>query len=247
MNRHRLYLVLCVAILVGTLGCVAKTPVATSPKSAAKTLVGKEFEYNDLIYKIISDTECALTGNPDFICNDEMVIPAEVVYNSKKYSVTTVGRRAFIDCDGITTITFPSTMRKIEEQAFFGCGNLIALTLPSSVHTIGKEAFAECSDLRSISIPQSIEQMGTGVFKNCPMLSFVIFKSNIKELPAETFSNNPKLDRIFIYNPTPPRIGSECFNKYSQRIIIYVPANSISAYKTESDWKMFPTFRTLNQ
>ena len=67
--------------------------------------------------------------------------------------VTTIGNQAFMDCDGLTSITIPESVTTIGNQAFLGCHGLASVTIPNSVTTIGSQAF-HCFDLQSIVVAE---------------------------------------------------------------------------------------------
>ena len=66
--------------------------------------------------------------------------------------VTSIGRGAFENCDGLTDIVIPSGVISIEEGAFYYCSSLTSIEIPASVTGIGEMAFAACYDLRSIQV-----------------------------------------------------------------------------------------------
>ncbi|MCQ2313426.1 MAG: leucine-rich repeat domain-containing protein, partial [Paludibacteraceae bacterium] len=80
-----------------------------------------------------------------------VVIPETVTYNGITYSVTTIGERAFVLCDGLKSVTIPNSVTTIGDLAFGGCSGLTSATIGKSVTIIGNEAFASCSDLPSIT------------------------------------------------------------------------------------------------
>ena len=78
-----------------------------------------------------------------------VVIPASVTYNGKTYSVTSIGKEAFEDCTGLTSVTIPNSVKSIGDYAFDACSGLTSVTIPNSVTSIGNHAFGECSGLTS--------------------------------------------------------------------------------------------------
>lgn len=56
-------------------------------------------------------------------------------------SVTSIGERAFYDCEGLTSINIPNSVTSIGDLAFRGCSNLMSPSIPNSVTSIGTSAF----------------------------------------------------------------------------------------------------------
>ena len=96
----------------------------------------------------------------------EVTIPSK--HEGKK--VTAIGVNAFRDCEKITSVTVPSTVKTIGRAAFSGCESLKEVTIPSSVTSIGEEAFKECRDLLSVTLPKSVETVGANAFQTCTLL-----------------------------------------------------------------------------
>ena len=71
------------------------------------------------------------------------------------YTVVKIGKYAFNDIYGITSVAIPNTVTAIEGYAFNFCYGLSSLDLPASLTTIGERAFAYCS-LTSLEIPASV-------------------------------------------------------------------------------------------
>ena len=68
--------------------------------------------------------------------------------------VTSIGDKAFIECENLHEITLPSGVMSIGDGAFAYCSNLQEITLPSGVTCIGDETFYECENLHRINIPR---------------------------------------------------------------------------------------------
>lgn len=125
------------------------------------------FEVNGLYYKIGENNTVAVTeGNTNF--SGDVVIPSQVIYEGKTYSVTSIGVMAFDGCSGLTSITIPESVKSIGDEAFNHCSGLTSITIPESVEGIGWRAFYGCG-LTSITILGSpwIEE----AFNGCPLTS----------------------------------------------------------------------------
>ena len=51
-------------------------------------------------------------------------------------SVTSIGRSAFRECSGLTSVNIPNSVTSIKDYAFEGCSGLTSVTIPNSVTSI---------------------------------------------------------------------------------------------------------------
>ena len=80
-----------------------------------------DFEAGGIYYNISSSTDktVGVTYRGDYgsdYSNEytgSVVIPESVTCNGSTYSVTSIGREAFFDCDGLTSITIPNIFTSI--------------------------------------------------------------------------------------------------------------------------------------
>lgn len=81
----------------------------------------KEFplEIDGLLYTKLSETELRLDGGQ---VNDGLVVPSEVEYNEKHFTVTEINEEAFRDNGNVTSVHIPATIRKVGSRAFFYSG-----------------------------------------------------------------------------------------------------------------------------
>lgn len=63
----------------------------------------------------------------------------------KSHAIESIGRFAFYNCSGFTSIKIPEKVTSIEYGAFYGCSGLADIIIPESVTDIGDEAFYGCS------------------------------------------------------------------------------------------------------
>ena len=89
-------------------------------------------------------------------------------------SVTTIGWRAFYECDWIESITIGSSVRTIEPSAFVLCTSLKEIIIPSSVTGIDDWAFFLCESLERLTISRSVRKIGHGICASCPSLKEII-------------------------------------------------------------------------
>ena len=107
-----------------------------------------------------------------------VVIPESVTYNGATYSVTSIGRYAFYECTGLTSITIPNSVTNIGSGVFYGCSGLTSITIPNSVTSIEYHAFYECTGLTSIEIPNSVTSIESYAFDNCSSLKKALWFTN---------------------------------------------------------------------
>ena len=131
-------------------------------------------------------------------------------------SVTSIGDSAFYDCDSLTSITIPNGVTSIGDSAFRSCTSLTSITIPDSVTSIGNYAFYYCHSLTSVTIGNGVTWIGSCAFLNCISLTSVYCK------PI-----------------TPPTECSLMFEYNASGRTIYVPRNSVEAYKSAEYWSEY--------
>lgn len=125
----------------------------------------------------------------------------------------------FADCADIASVEIPNSVTSIGQNVFGGCSSLTSITIPNSLTSIGDGAFAECSGLTSIDIPSGVTSIGDSAFFSCTSLSSVIVKAT-----------------------TPPAMNISAFYNNAIGRKIYVPAESVAAYKAASGWSDYANY-----
>lgn len=137
--------------------------------------------------------------------------------------VTSIGNNAFYDCDSLTEIKLPSTLKSIGEGAFehsaleritipnsvtsinkytFSyCSNLVSVELSSGLKAIPSWAFEYCSSLESIVFPEGITGIGNDAFRGCYSLETITLPKTIKKIDNSAFQNCSSISKV-IYNGT---------------------------------------------
>ena len=135
----------------------------------------------------------------------------------------------------ITTLNIPSGTSQIGNYAFYYYGALTSVTIPNSVTSIGTYAFYNCSSLTSIVIPNSVTSIGSGAFNYCSGLKSVTIGNSVTSILSDAFYNCSSLTSVTIEATTPPTLTNTTFNN-TNNCPIYVPAESVDAYKQATNW-----------
>ena len=143
-------------------------------------------------YNIVDANPCFYSKNL-FINNEEVkgaiVIPEGIV---SLYST-------FCNLEGITEVTFPSTLKNICDSCFYNCGLQGSLNLPEGMTTIGEMAFAGCSGLEGeLVIPDTVEYIYDRAFANCNFSGKLIIPDSVKEVRSAILYNNPLITDVIL-------------------------------------------------
>ncbi len=130
-----------------------------------------------------------------------------------KYKGDIPENTSFVIKEGTVSIS-PDAFIKENRRIDYG---LVAVAIPNSVEIIGEYAFSQCRALRSVNIPSRVTTIESYAFSYCKSLTSVT--SEIVEplsLPSDVF-----------------------FNASVANATLYVPAESVEAYKNADQWKNF--------
>lgn len=131
-------------------------------------------------------------------------------------SVTSIGSYAFTNLDSITTLNIGSGMTAIEGSVFPSMIGLTAVTIPNTVTTIGLTAFYNCYSLKTVIIPSSVTRIEGGAFRECSGLTSITCLAT-----------------------TPPTMTNNSAFESTNNCPIYVPSQSVSAYKSATNWSTY--------
>ena len=142
-------------------------------------------------------------------------------------NLTSIGDRAFNDCNSLTSIEIPDSVTTIGDSAFGGCGSLTSIIIPDSVITIGEAAFSGCRSLTSITIPEGVTSIGNSAFGDCSSLTSIIIPDSVTTIGSFAFQGCGSLTSITLPS-TVTSIGANAFYDCSSLTSITIPSTLTS-------------------
>lgn len=104
-------------------------------------------------------------------------------------SVTSIGGRAFADCQSLASISIPNSITSIGDVAFSGCTSLTSIAIPNGVTTIGEYTFNHCHSLTSINVPNSVTIIGRTAFAYCYSLTSINIPNSVTSIGNYAFED----------------------------------------------------------
>ena len=215
---------------------------------------GKEsYDYNTEIQHIV------FAANVTFI--DQYAFKEcgnlESVTFAENSQLETISSWAFFRCGKLTTITIPASVTTLKgpvfresglQTIFFEEGSrlqtigngafdnipLTAISIPASVTSIGDDAFGNCAYLETVTFANDsqLESIGDIAFWYCYALKKITIPASVTSIGDDAFDNCPNLAAVTILAQTPPTLGKDAFIYTAENFRIYVPRESVDAYKT---------------
>ncbi len=106
--------------------------------------------------------------------------------------VTTVGKKAFAETNGLETVVFSSSLVSIGDEAFSQSTSLKEIFIPDSVQTIGNYAFSECDEVTVLTVGKDVLTIGHYAFYGLNKLIAVYFN-------AERATDFDSANNVFTY------------------------------------------------
>lgn len=150
---------------------------------------------------------------------------------------TTIKQYTFFNCEDLTSITIPNTVRVIEAYAFMNCYKLASISIPSTVEVIPQSCFENCQFLTSFSFSNNITAIRSRAFFGAGLLSANI-PSSVTTIYGQAFTACRSLNYVVVNATTPPTLYIGAFEN-TNNCPIYVPAESVDAYKSASNWSNY--------
>jgi len=223
--------------------------VAKGSASASVVVIPKHVIINGTTYSITGIRERAFYvsgyGNKN--------LSSLIISNTVKY----IGKSAFSSCSNLASVVFGRNVEEIGDESFRGCPisriefpNLKCLyklmlekgLLSSASHSIReRKIYIEDKEFKELTIPDGFISICNGAFKGCSGLTSVNIPNSVTSIGYSAFSGCSSLTSIIIKSDIPPAIiyysYPELFD--SDLLAIYVPQESLEAYKNADGWNIY--------
>ena len=120
---------------------------------------------------------------------------------------------------GVTDLIIPNGVTYISPSITYMYNKIESIVIPDSVTEIGYSAFAYSNKVTTITIGSGIKNIGSGAFRQCSKLSTIYCKAIVPPM----LQNNLCLEKV----------------NANQSYTIYVPQESVEAYKKAEYWKKY--------
>ena len=162
-------------------------------------------------------------------------------------SVERIGPGTFMDCPSLKTVTFedPTKLRYLGEPSydstFMDCHSLetINLTADTPITYMPTRGFMRNYKLKSIIIPDTVVDISDMALDGCSSLTEITIPAGVKTIDMQAFYGCSALTKVTCLPITPPIFHSTQQFDNTNNCPIYVPAESVSAYKAASGWSRY--------
>ena len=102
-------------------------------------------------------------------------------------NVTVLMSNLFMDCEELTSVSFPSSLKLIAFRAFSGCTALRQVKLPAGLSRLGRFAFSN-SGVEEVELPSTLDEIQDAAFNECHSLSSVTLHEGLVKIGGSVFS-----------------------------------------------------------
>lgn len=142
----------------------------------------------------------------------------------QRVPVTQIDQQAFVDCEKITQVNIPASVTSVGISVFYGCSSLTQATIGDGLTEISQTMFTNCTALKKLVIGKGVTKINNYAFTSC---------FNLKEITV--LASNP-----------PSVLSNTVFKYVSRDIPVYVPLESLAAYKAAEVWKEFTNLQPIS-
>ena len=185
----------------------------------------------------ITDVEVGtcVTTIGDNLCNEFLSLTSATIPNN----VVTIEESAFRRCPLLPSLAVPSGVTVIPDAMADADFVLSSTTIPNNTTSIGIEAYMDCLSLLDITIPSSVTYIGDSAFRS----SYWSEEGSKYQYDLMVYMNAHRT--VTCLATTPPTLAeSDAFSIITggrdiAAYPIFVPAQSVNAYKTATNWSVY--------
>lgn len=132
----------------------------------------------------------------------------------------------------LTGVLLQEGITSINSKLFMGDSNITSVILPSTMSDTGSEGFRQTTSLTYVYMPEGVNTIAWSCFRGCTRLPSITLPSTIRSLSNYAFNGCSSLASMTVLATTPPTLGTNALPGTSTLQAIYVPYDSVNAYKT---------------
>ena len=199
-------------------------------------------EVDGIYYGLIGTQRAYVTHPGDWSAGytGEVVIPSQISYGGRTYTVTSVDENTFAGCDELTSVLLPPTVRAVSSCAFVGCSSLRQVSLPETIEGFGSCVFTGCTSLEQAILPRHAEFVDTLTFYCCASLTSLVLPHRIQKVCQGALEHLPSLTDLYCFSSVPPVAEPGAFTLSDQQhCTLHVPAEAADLYRESPLWSDF--------
>lgn len=174
-------------------------------------------------------------------------------------TISQIGSFTFRDCTYLNSVSFPSSLKRVDREAFNGCINLTKTNF-ASIESLCDIYFSDDTsnplyfthklfiageEITDLVIPESVKEINYHTFNSCPYLTSITFPESTQYIYGNNFTDCHNLKSITLQSSTPPVFLIETsFLNIERSCAIYIPENALSKYLS-SCWGIFENIKGL--
>ena len=166
--------------------CILLTCMLCSISAKAEFDTRVRYGIGNLYYYLDFSSMEAIIA-PDNSYSGSLVIPEKLYSRYGTFTITGIYASAFENCDDLTSVTIPNSVKSIGDNAFSSCTGLTSITIPNSVTSIGNNAFDYCKNLTPVTIPNSVTTIGDYAFWVCESLKSITIPNSVTSIERYAF------------------------------------------------------------
>ncbi len=224
--------------------CTSLSGITIPP--SVTTIGWGAFQHCDSLTEITIPNSVSTLGRVAFsLCPNLEIINVEAgnpTYHSAGNCIIETAKRTLHTGCKNSTIPTDGSVTAIDTTAFFYCTSLTKITIPNNITSIGISAFACCSNLTSVTIGSGVTYIDELAFDYCTKLTEITCKAITPPTIASCIINDGPL------TPDEPINGEleYAFEGVDKTIPLYVPAESVAAYKAAEGWNEFTNIQGVD-
>ena len=213
--------------------------VAVPPSTFTSAVLATNGTFSASAYNAdgFSTVEVAVPSGPSFEGKFHQMITRTIseITPEDLQGIDRVGSFAFQSCSSLTFVHIPSDFVRLEYASFSDCTSLATVIIDDldGSMTIGGNSFAYCSALTSFTMGEGVWYLDGYSFYQSGLLSIEL-PSTISNIGEAVFQGCYDLTQVTIRSTTPPVLSNS--SSFDGSYPIYVPAESVEAYKSATNW-----------